>query len=84
VIEISKHARQQWRDRADTPGLDPQLAWIVGVPLDRVPDFEEGRYHGQSETVLLRRGTTIVTVYDARDVTAEIRATIAECREATA
>jgi len=84
VIEISNHARRQWRRRGDTPGLDPQLAWEVATPLESVEDFDEGRYHRQSETVLFRRGTVLVTVYDARDVTADLRATIDACREATA
>jgi len=56
---------------------DEQLALAV-------EDFDEGRYHRQSETVLFRRGTVLVTVYDARDVTADLRATINACREATA
>lgn len=76
MIEISAHARQQWRRRADTPTLDPTIAWEVGEPLEEVTDFEEGRYHAQSETVLFRRGTVVVTVYDARDVTAELAAQI--------
>lgn len=84
MIEISKHAHQQWRRRSDTPGVDPQLAWELGVELDTSADFEEARYHRHWETVLFRRGTVVVTVYDARDVTAELRATINECREATA
>lgn len=43
--------------------------------------FEEGRYHAQSETVLFRRGTTLVTVYHAEDVTATLRAQIDAYRE---
>ena len=73
MIDLSAHARQQWHQRADTPGVDPTLAWTVGEVLGDLTDFEEGRYHAQSETVLLRRGTVIVTVYDAADVTAELR-----------
>lgn len=84
MIEISIHAHRQWRKRSDVPGLDPTLAWELGIPLDEVEDFEEGRYHEQSETVLFRRGTVLVTVYDARDVTADLRATINACRGATA
>lgn len=83
MIEISEHAHQQWHTRADTPGVDPQVAWTVGEPLDAIADFEEGRYHAQSETVLCRRGTVVVTVYDARDVTAALREQITKCREET-
>ena len=80
MIEVSDHAHRQWRRRSDAPGVDPQLAWELGVTLESVSDFEEGRYHAHSETVLFRRGTVIVTVYDARDVTAELRTQIDECR----
>ena len=80
MIEISKHAHRQWRRRSDAPGLDPRLAWDLGVALDNSADFDEARYHRQSETVLFRRATTLVTVYDARDVTADLRATINDCR----
>ena len=81
MIEVSDHARRQWRRRSDTPGVDPQLAWELGVALEDCPDFEEGRYHAHSETVLFRRGTVIVTVYDARDVTTDLRTQIETARE---
>jgi len=84
VIEISNHAHQQWRQRSDAPGLDPRLAWTVATQLSGISDFDEGRYHAQSETVLFRRGTVVVTVYDARDVTADLRATINDCRRGPA
>ena len=84
MIDFTRHAYRQWQKRSDVPGLDPTLAWELGIPLNGVEDFEEGRYHEQSETVLFRRGTVVVTVYDARDVTADLRATINACREATA
>ena len=83
MIEITNHAHQQWHRRADTPGVDPRVAWTVGHQLDDIPDFEEGRYHPQSETVLFRRGTVVVTIYDARDVTATLRKRIEACREDT-
>lgn len=83
MIEISEHAHQQWHKRADTPGVDPHLAWTVGTPLEGISAFEEGRYHAQSETVLFRRGTTLVTVYSARDATATLRAQIDACCEET-
>lgn len=76
MIEISAHARQQWRRRSDTPAIDPTIAWELGEPLEDVTDFEEGRYHAHSETVLFRRGTVVITVYDARDVTASLRESI--------
>ena len=83
MIEISEHADDQWHKRADTPGVDPHLAWTVGTPLEGISEFEEGRYHSQSETVLFRRGTVVVTVYDAEDVTAGLRKQIDACREET-
>jgi len=84
MIEISKHAHRQWRRRSDTPGLDLRLAWVLGVVLDGIEEFDEGRYDHRSETVLFRRGTTLVTVYDARDVNADLQTKINDCRGATA
>jgi hypothetical protein len=81
MIEISKNAHRQWRRRSDAPGVEPELAWELGVPLEECRDFEEGRYHAHSETVLFRRGTVIVTIYDAQDVTAGLRRQIDECQE---
>lgn len=80
MISVSTHARRQWRRRADTPGLDPQLAWELAAPLPHTADFDEGRYHDQSETVLFRRNTVVVTVYDAGDVSADLRTQIEHCR----
>jgi hypothetical protein len=81
MVEISEHAHRQWRRRSDAPSVEPELAWELGIPLDECPDFEEGRYHAHSETVLFRRGTVIVTVYDARDVTTDLRTQIETARE---
>ena len=81
MIEVSDHAHRQWRRRSDAPGVEPELAWELGIELEACPDFEEGRYHAHSETVLCRRGTVIVTVYDARDVTTELRTQIETARE---
>ena len=81
MIELSTHAQRQWRRRSDTPAIDPTIAWELGVTLEDITDFEEGRYHAHSETVLFRRGTVIVTIYDARDVTADLQQQIETVRE---
>ena len=81
MIDISEHTHRQWRCRSDTPGVDPQLAWELGISLEDCPDFEEGRYHAHSETVLFRRNTVVVTVYDTRDIKTDLRRQIDTVRE---
>lgn len=64
-IHTSSHAQQRWRERSppDAPVLE--AAWEQGTRLtdvERALQADECRYHRGSETVLVRRGRTLVTV----------------------
>jgi len=69
-IHVTDHAHDRWAERADhSSAAGPQIAWSEGVVIT-VPhglDGDEVRYHAASETVLVRRNASIVTVIDAAD-----------------
>lgn len=81
-VELSAHARSRWATRSALPWLDPTLAWAAAVKLpESAFDAEEVRYHRRSETLLVRRDTTIVTVVDATDVRPATRDGLAALRK---
>lgn len=81
-VELSAHARSRWTTRSDVPWVDLELAWYAGVELTVSGfDADEVRYHQRSETLLVRRDVTIVTVIDATDVCRDTRAAIDAVRE---
>jgi len=65
MIRVSDHAINQWLKRSDDPSLPPAAAWMAGTTVTcGVLDGDEFRYHPGSETVLVRRDDTLVTVID--------------------
>ena len=67
-ITVSTHAEDRWLRRAGpTVDCEPAEAWFDAVTLTgHGLDVAEVRYHAASETVLLRKRRTLVTVLDAR------------------
>jgi len=71
----SRHVRdERWPQRSDDPDVEPLTAWAEGT---RIPgtglDADEVRYHERTETVLLRRNNTLVTVLDATTANPAVR-----------
>lgn len=65
---VSEHAEDMWAQRTDSP-LDIDEAWDVA---DRVftrtgIDADEVRYHPPTDTVILRKGTALVTAIRVED-----------------
>lgn len=66
--QIAKHAHERWQYRARPTADSVRRAWKDGDADDRLLEHIEGdeaRYHEESETVLIRKDTAIVTVFDA-------------------
>jgi hypothetical protein len=70
VPEPTEHAKERWHERALCPGFcGLRDAWRDGAPIpieETTLDGDGARYHGPTETVLIRRRGAIVTVLDAR------------------
>lgn len=85
-ITVSTHAQHRWRRRAD-PEADcsPRGAWADAVSLvGHGLDAAEVRYHADSETLLLRERSTLVTVLDARFTDPRVRQAIERAGGASA
>lgn len=65
-VETSWHALGRWLERTDPNlGIPPSDAWREAYEMSFVPagsDAEEIRYHAVTNTALLRRQHTIMTV----------------------
>jgi len=64
-VGLSDHAVFRWDERTPADSVAPETAWAHGqriTDLERVTGADECRYHRPTETVLLRRDRTIVTV----------------------
>lgn len=69
---ISEHAAERWHQRRSEPAdgqtVGPQVAWVdaqVVPAASYLFDCDSARYHEATDTVFLRKDTTIVTVLDA-------------------
>lgn len=66
---VSKHAWKRWEQRADDPDCDIRVAWADGQRCTALGCHgDELRYHEPTETILVRRLGTLVTVIDATDI----------------
>lgn len=72
-VEISEHAGRRWAQRAKPCGVGPRAAWLHGVRLSDELHGDEVRFHPPSETILIRRENTLVTVYALETAAAPIR-----------
>lgn len=72
MIVVSEHAAKQWLARTDAPDVFPITAWEQGVPIEcDALSGDEFRYHDASDTILIRRNETIVTVIDPATAAAD-------------
>lgn len=65
MIHVSAHAAKRWTERTEPGAVEPKTAWVTGVRVrdaEDVVDADECRYHRETETILVRRDTTIVTI----------------------
>lgn len=67
TVSVSRHVRwERWPQRASNPDVGPLDAWRDGTQIyGHGLRADEVRYHNPTETVLLRRNHTLVTVLDA-------------------
>lgn len=73
-IVVSAHAYERWHERTDAPGHGPRVAWFNGFGIDcRAIDADEARYHQPTDTVLIRKEGTLVTVLDVADSRAPVQ-----------
>jgi hypothetical protein len=83
-IHVTDHALDRWWERADHSSVaGPQIAWHLAdtITAPHGLDGDEVRYHAPSETVLVRRDGSIVTIIDATDgVKPRLRAALAAVR----
>ena len=65
-ITVSGHiVRKRWFQRSNDVTMAPEDAWHEGVPIyGHGLDGDEVRYHEYTETVLVRKNDTLVTVID--------------------
>lgn len=73
-LRVSDHAERRWLERSSAPCMDPGVAWneaarIYGHGLHG----DEVRYHAFSDTVLVRKSDTLVTVIHAPTAKREVR-----------
>jgi len=74
VICVSGHAYHRWRARATDAQCGPADAWTDGQSIEcPVLDGDEFRYHDATETVLVRKETTLVTVIDVHTASSGVR-----------
>lgn len=65
TVHLSAHAAHRWDNRTPADSVSPEQAWADARPSDRLTGYthaDEARFHRPTETVLVRRGPTIVTV----------------------
>lgn len=65
-LRVSDHVvRKRWFQRSSDVTMHPVDAWHEGVPIyGSGLDGDEVRYHAHTETVLVRKNDTLVTVID--------------------
>lgn len=65
-VAVSDHAHDRWAERAPETEQPPVVAWVdaAGMPghVAVTCGVDEVRYHRETNTALLRRGMTLVTV----------------------
>lgn len=64
-ICVTDHAAERWHERTESPGIGPIVAWNESERRD-ISELsgDEIRYHRATETLLVRKGTALVTVID--------------------
>lgn len=68
-FEVTSHALERWSVRSSMPALDIRVAWLDAIELDDSDvNGDEVRYHANSETCLVRKNDSIITVLDADNV----------------
>ncbi|QLH81015.1 hypothetical protein [Halosimplex pelagicum] len=67
---VTEHAADRWDARTDPASVAPETAWRHAQRVraaERPTGTDEVRFHAPSGALLLRCGTSIVTVLDATD-----------------
>jgi|GEM_PF-1674436 len=67
---VTEHAANRWDTRTDPASVAPETAWAHAQRVraaERPTGTDEVRFHAPSGALLLRCGTSIVTVLDATD-----------------
>ncbi|WP_134671736.1 hypothetical protein [Halorussus marinus] len=74
-LRVSKHVRgERWAQRSADPVMNPVDAWADATEIfGHGLDGDEVRYHEHSETVLVRKDDTLVTVIDATTAKRSVR-----------
>ncbi len=76
-IIVSKHALKRWFQRSATPEMDPALAWAEATEIrGHGLEGDEVRYHTPSETVIIRKGNTLVTVIAVESAMPTVRTAV--------
>lgn len=75
LLRASRHVREErWPQRSNNADMSPTEAWQNATPIyGHGLDAHEVRYHGPTETVLLRKNFTLVTVLDAGSARPTVR-----------
>lgn len=81
ITEISAHAEVRWQQRAHNGCPGPRTAWRESLP---VPSGglrgDEVRYHPGTDTALVRKDETLVTVIAVEDAKSSVRGAVRHLR----
>lgn len=82
-LHVTDHVdSRRWLQRSDDPVMDPVDAWAHAVPLrGHGLEGDEVRYHEHTRTVLVRKDSNLVTVFDAADLPSQVRYAVRLVRE---
>lgn len=68
---LTRHAGDQWDTRTQDDSVAPETAWDHGQRIQAGAPFhgvDEVRYHRATGTLLLRKASTLMTVYDVDEL----------------
>lgn len=83
TVQLSQHAKLRWTMRSGEMRMTLATAWEAAVEIHEHGDLtvDEVRYHEETETLLLRRGSWVTTVLEAQYADQAVQAAVEAARE---